>query len=372
MARCFIDRPVLANVIAILTIILGLVALLRLPVAQYPNVVPPSIQVTARYPGANAETIVQDVALPIESRVNGVEGMLYMQSTATSDGAYTLTVTFAIGTDPDEAQILVQNRVAGAVPLLPDAVQAQGVQTAKRSTSILAIVALRSDNLDHDSLFMANYGTISLVDEIARVPGIGAVNVFGSGSYAVRIWMDPQKMAARNLVPSDVMSAIRQQSRTSSAGQLALPPVPAGQEFQYTLKLASKLEDVKDFSNIILRVGERGEIVRLGDVARIELGAQQYSQQFTIDGKPAAGLALFLLPDTNALETIASVKARMSALSAQFPQGLSYSVPFDTTLFVSAAIGDVYKTLIEAAFLVLLVILASRHESARSVRLLRT
>lgn len=357
MARYFIDRPVLANVIAILTIILGLVALLRLPVAQYPNVVPPSIQVTARYPGANAETIVQDVALPIESRVNGVEGMLYMQSTATSDGAYTLTVTFAIGTDPDEAQILVQNRVAGAVPLLPDPVQTQGVQTAKRSTSILAIVALTSDNPDHDSLFMANYGTISLVDEIARVPGIGAVTVFGSGSYAVRIWMDPQKMAARNLVPSDVMSAIRQQSRTSSAGQLALPPVPPGQEFQYTLKLASKLEDVQDFSNIILKVGERGEMVRLGDVARIELGAQQYSQQFAIDGKPAAGLALFLLPDANALETIAAVKARMSALSAQFPQGLSYSVPFDTTLFVSAAIGDVYKTLIEAAFLVLLVIL---------------
>ncbi|WP_137131576.1 efflux RND transporter permease subunit [Rhizobium sp. FY34] len=357
MARFFIDRPVLANVIAILTVILGLVALIGLPVAQYPNVVPPSVQVTARYPGANAETIVQDVALPIEQKVNGVEGMLYMQSTATSDGTYALTVTFAIGTDPDEAQILVQNRVASATPSLPDAVQAQGVQTAKRSTAILAIAALTSDNPEHDSLFMTNYATINLVDQIARVPGVGSVSVFGAGSYAVRIWMDPALMAARGLMPSDVTNAIRQQSRTSSAGQLGLPPVPEGREFQYTLKLDSKLADVASFGDIILRSNDNGDIVRLKDVARVELGAQQYSQDFSLDGKPSAGLALFLLPDANALDVITAVKAKLDRLSADFPEGMHQSVPFDTTLFVEAAIDDVYHTLVEAAFLVLFVIL---------------
>ena len=304
MAKFFIDRPVLANVIALLTVVLGIVALIGLPVSQYPDVVPPSVQVTARYPGANAETIVRDVALPIEQKVNGVEGMLYMQSTATSDGAYTLTVTFAIGTDPDEAQILVQNRVASAVPALPDSVQAQGVQTAKRSTAILAIVALSSDDPDHDSLFMANYATINLVDQISRVPGIGSVTVFGAGQYAVRIWMDPDLLAARNLVPADIVNAINKQSRSTSAGQLGLPPVPAGQDFQYTLKLDSRLTDVPEFEEIIVGTSDNGEVLRLGDVARVELGAQQYNQDFSIDGRPAAGLALFLLPEANALEVI--------------------------------------------------------------------
>ncbi|MEW9613558.1 efflux RND transporter permease subunit [Shinella sp. S4-D37] len=357
IARFFIDRPVLANVIALLTIVLGLVSLVRLPVAQYPDIVPPSVQVTARYPGANAETIVRDVALPIEQRVNGVEGMLYMQSTATSDGAYALTVTFAIGTDPDEAQILVQNRVAGALPSLPDAVQAQGVQTAKRSTAILAIVALSSSQPDHDSLFMANYATINVIDQIARVPGIGNVTVFGSGQYAVRIWMDPERLATRGLVPADIIAAINKQSRSTSAGQLGLPPVPAGQNFQYTLKLDSRLTDVPAFEDIIVRAAENGQVLRLRDVARVELGAQQYNQDFAIDGRPAAGLALFLLPEANALETIERVKVKMEELSSRFPEGMSHSVPFDTTLFVSAAVDDVYHTLVEAALLVLFVIL---------------
>lgn len=357
MAKFFIDRPVLANVIALLTVVLGIVALIGLPVSQYPDVVPPSVQVTARYPGANAETIVRDVALPIEQKVNGVEGMLYMQSTATSDGAYTLTVTFAIGTDPDEAQILVQNRVASAVPALPDSVQAQGVQTAKRSTAILAIVALSSDDPDHDSLFMANYATINLVDQISRVPGIGSVTVFGAGQYAVRIWMDPDLLAARNLVPGDIVSAINKQSRSTSAGQLGLPPVPAGQDFQYTLKLDSRLTDVPEFEEIIVGTSDNGEVLRLGDVARVELGAQQYNQDFSIDGRPAAGLALFLLPEANALEVIDRVKTKMGELSARFPAGMSQSIPFDTTLFVSAAVEDVYHTIVEAALLVLLVIL---------------
>ncbi|MGV6873083.1 efflux RND transporter permease subunit [Pseudochelatococcus sp. B33] len=357
IAKFFIDRPVLANVIAILTVILGLVALTRLPVSQYPDIVPPSVQVTARYPGANAETVVRDVALPIEQKVNGVEGMLYMQSTATSDGSYTLTVTFTIGTDPDQAQILVQNRVASALSSLPDAVQTQGVQTAKRSTAILAIVALTSSDPAHDSLFMANYATINIVDQIARIPGIGNVTVFGSGQYAVRIWMDPELLAARGLIPADVVNAIGKQSRSTSAGQLGLPPAPMGQDFQYTLKLDSRLTDVPAFEDIIVRVSDSGQVTRLSDVARVELGAQQYNQDFTIDGRPAAGLSLFLLPEANALDVIGRVKAKMEELSGNFPEGMSHAIPFDTTRFVAAAVDDVYHTLVEAALLVLLVIL---------------
>lgn len=357
IAKFFIDRPILANVIAILTMILGIVALTRLPVSQYPDVVPPSVQVTARYPGANAETIVRDVALPIEQKVNGVEGMLYMQSTATSDGSYTLTVTFAIGTDPDQAQILVQNRVAGAVPSLPDAVQAQGVQTAKRSTAILAIVALSSSDPSHDSLFMANYATINVIDQISRIPGIGNVVVFGAGQYAVRIWMDPELLAARSLVPADIINAINRQSRSTSAGQLGLPPVPQGQSFQYTLRLDSRLTDVPAFEDIIVRVSDGGQVIRLRDVARVELGAQQYNQDFSMDGRPAAGLALFLLPEANALDVMERVNMKMAELSGDFPQGMTHSIPFDTTRFVSAAIDDVYHTLAEAAVLVLVVIL---------------
>ncbi|MBO3758402.1 efflux RND transporter permease subunit [Ciceribacter sp. L1K22] len=356
IARFFIDRPVLANVISILMVILGLVAVIGLPVAQYPDIVPPSIQVTARYPGANAETLVREVALPIEQKINGVENMLYMQSTSTSDGSYTLTVTFAIGTDPDEAQVLVQNRVASAIPALPDAVQSQGVQTAKRSTAIMSIVALSSNNPVHGSLFMANYATINLVDELLRVPGIGNVVVFGSGQYAVRIWMDPQRMAARGLVPADVANAIARQSRSTAAGQIGLPPVPSGQDFQYTLTVDSRLSDVPSFEDVIVKA-DGNEITRVRDVARVELGAQQYSQDFAMDGRPAAGIALFLLPEANALDVIGRVKVKMETLSAAFPEGLVYAIPFDTTRFVSAAISDVYHTLFEAAVLVLLVIL---------------
>jgi hydrophobic/amphiphilic exporter-1 (mainly G- bacteria), HAE1 family len=359
IAKFFIERPVLANVIALLTIILGLVALIRLPVAQYPNIVPPTVQVTARYPGASAATVVRDVALPIEQKVNGVEGMIYMSSMSTSDGSYTLTVTFRIGTDADKAQILVQNRVTSAEPSLPQAVQVQGVQTAKRSTSILEIVALSSPDGRYDSLFLSNYATINLVDEIARVDGVGNVSVFGAGQYAMRLWLDPQKLQVRNLVPADVINAVNLQSRTTGAGQLGIPPVPKGQEFQYTINVPSKLDDVSQFEDIIIKVDTSGSgrITRLRDVATIELGAQQYSQTFKLNERPAAGLAIFQLPEANALDVARRVEARMQALQSAFPPGLTWGVPFDTTKFVSAAIREVYKTLIEAALLVLVVIL---------------
>jgi HAE1 family hydrophobic/amphiphilic exporter-1 len=359
IAEFFIRRPVLANVIALLMIILGIVSLLNLPVAQYPNVVPPTVQVTARYPGASALTLVRDVALPIEQKVNGVEGMIYMSSTSTSDGSYTLTVTFRIGVDADKAQILVQNRVTAAMPALPQSVQSQGVQTAKRSTSILEIVTLTSEKGAFDSLYLSNYATINLVDELARIEGVGNVTVFGAGQYAMRIWLDPQKLQARKLVPSDVANAVNLQSRSTSPGQLGTPPVPAGQSFQYTLNVPSKLDEVADFENIIIKAdgAAGGRTTRLKDVARVELGAQQYNQTFKLDGRPAAGLAIFQLPEANALNVAERVNRRMAELEKSFPAGMSWSVPFDTTKFVNASIHEVYKTLIEAALLVLVVIL---------------
>jgi HAE1 family hydrophobic/amphiphilic exporter-1 len=359
MARFFIERPVLANVIAVLTVVLGLVALLRLPVSQYPNVVPPTVQVTARYPGASAAVIAREVALPVEQKVNGVEGMIYMSSTSTSDGLYTLTVTFHIGTDADKAQILVQNRVASALPLLPSVVQNQGVQTSKRSTAILEIVALTSSDPRHDSLFPSNYATLSLLDEIARLDGVGNVGVFGAGQYAMRIWLDPQKLQTRGLLPADVINAVNAQNRSVASGQLGTPPTASDQAFQYTLLAPGRLDEVEAFEAIIVKADgtNGGRITRLKDVARIELGAQAYGQDFKLDGKAAAGLAVFQLQEANALDVAKRVEAKMTSLAERFPQGMGWSVPFDTTRFVEASMEAVYHTLIEAALLVLLVIL---------------
>ncbi len=348
IAKFFIDRPVLANVIALLIVILGVVSLLNLPVSQYPDVVPPTVQVTARYPGASAATVTREVALPIEQRVNGVEGMIYMSSISTSDGQYTLTVTFKIGTDGDQAQILVENRVSSALASLPESVQKQGVQTNKRSTSILEIIALSSPDGRYDSLFLSNYATINLLDEISRIDGVGNVAVFGAGQYAIRIWLDPQKLQARGLVPDDVIKAVNLQSRSTSAGQVGLPPVPNGQAFQYSINVHGKLDDVAEFENIIVKTDSGGRITRLKDVARVELGAQQYSQTFKIDQRPSAGLAIYQLPNANALDVAKRVEARMQTLAKAFPKGMIWTIPFDTTKFVSASIHDVYKTLIEA------------------------
>jgi len=353
----FIARPVLANVLAIVMMVVGAVALLSLPVAQYPNVVPPTVQVTTRYPGASARTVIDTVALPIEQQVNGVEGMIYMQSYSGADGSYSLTVTFGVGTDLNLAQILVQNRVSSALSSLPQAVQAQGVNVQKNSTAILQIITLTSPDARYDSLYLANYATIKLKDEVARLPGVGNVVVFGAGQYSMRIWLDPDKMHARALVPSDVIQALQQQSESVTAGQIGAPPVPAGQAFQYTLNVAGKLSDPSEFANVIVKTGHAGEVTRLRDVGRVELGAQTYGQVFTLDGKPAAGLAVFQAPGANALDVAREVHTKMTALAREFPQALVSDIPFDTTRFVQQSIGEVYKTLIEAAFLVLVVIL---------------
>jgi len=357
ISKFFIERPVLANVLAILMILIGAVALYGLPIAQYPDVVPPTVQVTTRYPGAGARTLLDTVALPIEQQVNGVENMIYMQSTSASDGSYSLTVTFKIGTDLDAAQILVQNRVASALSALPQAVQAQGVTVQKRSTAILMFVTLTSPDNRYDSLYLANYATINLKDELARLPGVGNVNVFGAGQYSMRIWLDPEKLKARSLNAQDVVQALQQQSQEVTAGQVGMPPAPAGVDFQYTIELQGRLADVDQFQNVIVKTGDNGQITRLRDVGRVELGAQTYSQSFNLDGKPAAGIGIFQSPGANALQVEHEVKEKMAALSRAFPQGLVYTVPFDTTVFVNASIHEVYKTLIEAAVLVLIVIL---------------
>jgi len=357
ISKFFIERPVLANVIAILMILIGAVAVYDLPIAQYPNVVPPTVQVTTRYPGASALTLIDTVALPIEQQVNGVEDMLYMQSTSASDGSYTLTVTFKIGTDLDSAQILVQNRVSAALAQLPQAVQSQGVTVQKRSTAVLLFVTLTSPDNRYDSLYLANYATINLRDELSRLPGVGNVNVFGAGQYSMRIWLDPEKLKARSLNAQDVVLALQAQSQEVTAGQIGMPPTPPGVDFQYTIDLQGRLTDADQFANVIVKTGDNGQITRVRDVGRVELGAQTYSQTFTLSGKQAAGIGIYQLPGANALQVEQAVKAKMDDLARAFPQGLAYSIPFDTTVFVNASIHEVYKTLIEAAVLVLIVIL---------------
>jgi HAE1 family hydrophobic/amphiphilic exporter-1 len=357
ISKFFIERPVLANVLAILMIVIGAVALYRLPIAQYPDVVPPTVQVTTRYPGASARTVIDTVALPIEQQVNGVEGMIYMQSYATADGSYTLTVTFQIGTDLNFAQVLVQNRVSSALSQLPQAVQQQGVTVQKRSTAILQIVTLTSPDGRYDSLYLSNYATIRLRDEISRLPGVGNVNVFGAGQYSMRIWLDPNKMKARGLDVNDVSQALQQQSAQVTAGQIGMPPTPENQSFQYTINVVSRLTDADQFADVIVKTGDSGELTRVRDVGRVELGAQTYGQVFNLDGKPAAGMAIFQSPGANALSVGSEVKAKMAELARSFPEELKYAVPFDTTTFVYESIHEVYKTLYEAAILVLIVIL---------------
>ena len=357
ISKFFIERPVLSNVIAILMILIGGVCLFRLAVAQYPDVVPPTVQVTTRYPGASAKTVIDTVALPIEQQVNGVEDMLYMQSYSAADGTYSLTVTFKIGTDLNFAQVLVQNRVSSALSQLPQSVQNQGVTVQKKSTAILLFVTLTSPNATYDSLFLSNYATINIRDELSRLPGVGNVTVFGAGQYSMRVWLDPNKLQARGLMPQDVIQAIQQQSQQVTAGQIGAPPTPPGQAFQYTLNVSGRLDDVSEFENVIVKTGNSGDVTRVRDVGWVELGAQTYSQIFSLNNKPSAGIGVFQSPGANALEVEKAVEAKMAALAKAFPQDIKYDTPFDTTEFVAASIKEVYKTLIEAGLLVLVVIL---------------
>jgi len=359
VSKFFIERPVLSNVIALVMMLLGAVAIATLPVAQYPSMTPPTIQVTANYPGASARTMVDKVALPIEEQVNGVKGMIYMQSSSTNEGTYTLVVSFDIGTDPNEAQILVQNRVAQALAQLPAAVQTQGVVTQTKSTAILQIITLTSPSGEFDALFLNNFATINLENELERVKGVSGVTVFGVGQYSMRIWLDPDQLQARSLVPADILKAVQAQNTEVTAGQIGGAPAATGQAYQLTVNVNGPLDTVAGFEEIVVKTDpdNGGRITRLGDVARIELGSQQYGQFFKFDGHPAGGVAIYQLPGSNSLDTGNRVRAKMAELAKSFPPGIVYTIPFDTTLFVSESINEVYKTLFETGFIVLLVIM---------------
>ncbi|MEC7500877.1 MAG: multidrug efflux RND transporter permease subunit [Planctomycetota bacterium] len=357
LSRFFIERPIFANVIAIVTMILGVVMLIRLPVEQYPQITPPTVQVVTTYPGANATVLAETVAQPIEQQVNGVENMLYMSSTCSSSGTYTLTVTFDIGTDLDTAQILVENRVAIAEPQLPQEVKQQGVVTQKQSTDIVLIVALTSPDGSVSPLALSNYATVRIKEELSRIDGVGSITVFGSGDYSMRIWLNPGALKARDLTVQDVLKAVQGQNVQVAAGQLGAPPAPPDTEFELTLNVKGRLTEVSEFENIILKTGDNGDLIYLRDVGRVELGSKDYSVYCEKNGQPSAGVAVYQLPGANALNLAETIQAKMVELSKRFPTGLVYDIPFNTTKFVKASIDEVYRTLFEAGFLVLIVIL---------------
>lgn len=358
----FINRPIFANVIAIVTIILGAVALVNLPVAQYPEIVPPTIQVTTNYPGGSADVVANTVGIPIEQAVNGVEGSIYMQSTSGSDGSYILTVSFNVGTDLNTSLSLVQNAVNGATAQLPPEVQSQGVTVKKVSTNILLFVSLSSDDNRYDDKFLSNYAIINLQQPLARLPGVGQVNVLGAGAYGMRIWLDPNKMQSFGLTTLDVLNAVKNQNTQVAAGQLGAPPVASDQLFQITLTTLGRLSTVEEFEDIIIKSefsnkgDESARIVRVKDVARVELSQQTYSQFSTINGLKAGHLAIYSLPGANALKVADEVRQKMAEMSKTFPEGLTYRTLYDTTRFINQSIDAVYETLLEAGILVLIVI----------------
>ena len=360
-SRFFIERPIFANVIAIVTMLIGAVTLFVLPIEQYPNVTPPTVQVMTNYPGANAQVLSDTVASPIEQEVNGVEDMLYMSSTCSSDGTYTLTVTFEVGTDLDQAQVLVQNRLTAALPRLPQEVQRQGVTAKKQSTSIILVVALSSPDGRYDSLFMSNFATLQVRDVLSRIYGVGDIVIFGSSNYGMRIWIDPEKLQARNLTTEDVLAAIREQNVQVAAGQVGQSPTPQDQNFQYTVTTLGRLSDPEQFGEIIVKTAEEGRqgarLTLVKDVARVELGAQVLRPVVRGLGQARRGPRHLPAPRGQRARGGRRVRAAMEELKQTFPQGLEYSIPFDTTIFVEESIHEVYKTLFEAGVLVLIVIL---------------
>jgi len=373
MSRFFIERPILANVIAIVTILLGAVCLLNLPVSQYPDIVPPTIVVSTNYPGASAEVVATTVGIPIEQGVNGVENSIYMQSTSGSDGSYTLTVTFAVGTDLNAAIALVQNAVNGALSQLPAAVQTQGVSVQKVSTNVLLIGSLYSDDNRYDESFLSNYAIINLQNPLARLPGVGQVQVLGAGPYSMRIWLDPMKLNAYGLTVLDVQNAVQNQNIQVAAGQLGGPPVPSNQVFQFTVKTLGRLSDVKQFENIIVKTqppetlsnqvqqpvegSQAAAVVRIKDIAKVELSQEVYSTFSGLSGKKAAQMNVYTLPGANALKVAQEVRNLMGEMSKKFPPGLKYTALLDTSTFIKDSIHGVYQALIEAGVLVLIVIM---------------
>ena len=356
ISRFFIHRPIFASVISIVILIAGVVSQSGLPVSKFPEITPPTVQVTAFYPGANAQVVSETVAAPIEQEVNGVEKMLYMSSSSADDGSYTLNVTFEIGIDMDMATVLVQNRVAIATPKLPEEVRRQGVTTKKQSTQIIQFITLTSPDGRYDDLYLSNYATINVKDELSRIKGVGSVAVMGAADYSMRIWLDPRKLKARNLTTEDVVAAINEQNVQVAAGRIGEPPAPEGTPFQLVVNTLGRLREAEQFENLIIKTAEGGRITRVRDVARVDLGAKDYNRRSTFNGRASTSIAIYQLPGANALDLAAQVRAKMEELKQRFPEGLEYQIPYDTTRFVEASIDEVYETLVIAVLLVVVVI----------------
>ncbi len=357
-SKFFITRPIFATVLAILMILAGLLTFNSLPVAQYPDITPPTVFVSASYPGADAQTVAEAVGVPIEQQVNGVENMMYMSSSSGNDGSYSLEITFENGTDLDMAAVKVQNRVAQAEPVLPNAVKEQGVNVMSRSSDIILFVALESDDPErYDGLYLTNYAQLSIVDELSRLDGVGQVSAFGSGNYSMRVWLDPEKMRVRGVTPEDVSAAIASQNMEVSAGSVGAPPTATGQQFEYTLTAQGRLSNASEFGNIVIRTGSDGAILRLKDIARVDLGSDSYSMISHVSGENAGLIGIYQLPGANAMKVAANVEKKLEDLKQYFPEGVDYRIILNTTDFVSASIDEVIVTFFETTLIVMLVIL---------------
>src|ERR1700728_3531888 len=356
MAKFFINRPIVAMVISVLLVIIGVVAMLSLPTAQFPNIAPPEVQVKALYVGADAQTVEQSVATPIEQQMSGVDNMNYMYSVNANNGSMTLTVNFDIKTDPNTDQVLAQMRTTQANSQLPVDVINAGVTVQKSTSSPLMLISLFSPKGTYDNIFLANYAYINLLDQMTRTPGIASVTVFGAGQYAMRCWVRPDQLAKLHVTVPEIIRAIQTQNTVNPAGQVGGEPVPSGQEFTYSVRADGRLESAEEFGNIIIRTGSGGAILRLKDVARLDLGAQTYAIRGRFNGKPAAVLALYQLPGSNAVQAAASVRRLMETLKTRFPQDLDYSIALDTTLAVTEGMKEIEHTLLEALVLVIIVV----------------
>jgi len=356
-SQFFISRPIFAAVLSLLILIAGAISLFQLPISEYPEVVPPTVVVRANFPGANPKVIGETVAAPLEQAITGVENMLYMSSQSTADGKITLTITFALGTDLDNAQVQVQNRVTRTEPKLPEEVTRIGITVDKASPDLTMVVHLTSPDKRYDMLYLSNYAILNIKDELARLNGVGDVQLFGMGDYSLRVWLDPNKTASRNLTATDVVTAIREQNRQVAAGQLGAPPAPNAQSFQLSVNTQGRLVSEEEFENIIIRAGDNGEITRLKDIARVELGSSQYALRSLLDNQPAVAIPIFQRPGSNAIDISNEVRGKMDELKKNFPQGMDYSIVYDPTIFVRGSIEAVVHTLFEALILVVLVVI---------------
>src|SRR6202045_4134740 len=357
ISRFFIERPIFAAMLSALILLAGLIALPSLPISEYPQVVPPTIVVRATYPGANPTVIADTVASPLEQAINGVEDMLYQSSQATADGVMTLTITFKLGSDVDKAQVQVQNRVAQALPKLPEEVQRLGVTTNKASPDLTMVVHLFSPARRYDMLYLSNFAQLRVKDELARLDGVGDVQIFGAGNYSMRVWLDPDKVASRNLTAGDVVRAIREQNVQVAAGALGAPPTPNSADFQLLVNTKGRLVTEADFGAIVVRAGDAGQITRLRDVARIELGADTYALRSLLDNEPAVAIPVFARPGSNAIAISTAVRAKMAELKKDFPADMDYRIVYDPTVFVRSSIEAVVHTLFEAIVLVVIVVI---------------